>query len=220
MADLISFNRTDLRRALIACSSEPARLSISQLLIEPGGTVVATDGHRLHILEGMDVGDPEKPVTVPRRLLDAALHMHDPDTPRQIQISVEEGSITIHCFVPGEPKIALTQRRSTAHQFAPYRNVTGAIKSPKGSWVTTVTKARKALRETTVLENNDACGMTSDGPMLGEAAQVFANRSYLQDTLRGLAKGDEVTFEWSRPLEPITVKAPGIFAVIMPVRPQ
>lgn len=64
-----------IKRVLPACSRDDTR-TINRVIIEPSGAVVATDGHRIHVVEGA-AWDVERTVTIWRPI--AQLFVRDDD---------------------------------------------------------------------------------------------------------------------------------------------
>lgn len=225
LADL-TFQRRDLRRALIACSGDPARTNLRQLRIESDGTVIATDGHRLHVLTDVIAGEfPKAAVAIPGRLLELLLHAtKGAIASMTLSVSVTASDSTGHvAHASSLDGLTMSERAQDAKTFPPYQQILDALGHTDGHERVSTAKQLRAQIKTA--RGNDSPGdidvvaMTSDGPSgdLMEAGP-WVSADYLADTLVGLDKSEAVTLRWSGPLDPVEVTASGIRAIVMPRR--
>lgn len=233
LADL-TFQRRDLRRALIACSSDPARTNLRQLRIESDGTVIATDGHRLHVLTDVIAGElPKAAVAIPGRLLELLLHAtKGAIASMTLNVSVTASDGTGHvAHASSLDGLTMSERAQDAKTFPPYQQILNGLQHEDACTYTTTAKVLrakiKASRDNTLSDvardkryfETAVVAMTSDGPS-GDTDYMgpWVSADYLADTLVGLAAGEAVTIRWSDPLEPVEITASGIRAIVMPRR--
>lgn len=227
-ADL-TFQRRDLRRALIACSSDTARVNLAQILVEPDGTVVATDGHRLHVLADTmtdTISDdlPDAAITIPARVLRALLDATKGSAAHSIlRVRIDSDGRAHADTLDG---LALSERCGEA-TFPPYRTILDGLTCTE-KYNGTAREIRAAIKsgmgrresgETNA--GTDVIAMTADGPVgpVGCPADApCCNARYLLEALTGLSKDTNVEIRWSGSLEPVEVRASGNRAIVMPVR--
>lgn len=224
-ADL-TFQRRDLRRATIAMSGDSARSNLCQLRIEPDGVVIATDGHRLHMLSDVVAGAlPTEAIQLPGRLLDLLLEATKGYAADYVLAVRVDSDGKAHAYADGLELSA----HCGDHTFPPYRQIADAIKRTD-EHEGTAKALRAAIKSGThrrdlgeAQATTDVIALTADGPVSPEGAPADApqcNARYLLEALTGLNKGAKVQISWSGSLEPIEVEAGGICAIVMPVRPS
>ena len=229
-----------IERTSFAVSSDETRFNLNGVFFEPAAgavRMVATDGHRLALVERPVAGDfrLKKGVIIPKKGLYELKRLLGEDVPGEAQLGFADNSGVFH-----RPGLSMVMRLIDGH-FPDYQHVL-----PKESEkqlrigrlrflevLKRVSLLSQDQMHTVKLEIGDGTlKITSQNPDLGEAHEempieggsgpmaIGFNAKYLIDVLNVIGT-DEVVFELNDDLSPGVVRPAGdpqYTAVVMPVR--
>lgn len=198
------FTSQQIRRAVIAASTDSSRANLTQVQFVPRCDIVsarATDGCRLHSIHYRFPGsDPAEAFCLPVPALDLAASISD---------TVEVAPDVVVC-----PGFRIVCTGSRPH-FPPLDDVIRALEETSRNWTASPAEIRKALRP-----HNGPVGITPEGVVAQKDGEVIVRAHYLRDALRAAApeRKSEIKIGWSGPLDPVQITSPGFLGIVMPMR--